>query len=101
MTEKKQGRRSAKDAEETRFQILRVAAEMFCDLGYERESLRNISEKAGVSHSLIRHHFGSKDKIWYAVSDCLHDYIQRYINKNGMLVLHQNTELHFQTHPFG
>ena len=81
MTEKKQGRRSAKDAEETRFQILRVAAEMFCDLGYERVSLRNISEKAGVSHSLIRHHFGSKDKIWYAVSDCLHDYIQRYINK--------------------
>jgi len=81
MTEKKQGRRSAKDAEETRFQIMTVAAEMFCDLGYERVSLRNISEKAGVSHSLIRHHFGSKEKIWHAISDCLHDYFQSYISK--------------------
>ncbi|NOH99183.1 TetR/AcrR family transcriptional regulator [Vibrio sp. 99-70-13A1] len=81
MTEKKQGRRSAKDAEETRFQIMTVAAEMFCDLGYERVSLRNISEKAGVSHSLIRHHFGSKEKIWHAISDCLHVYFQSYISK--------------------
>ncbi len=81
MTEKKQGRRSAKDAEETRFQIMTVAAEMFCDLGYERVSLRNISEKAGVSHSLIRHHFGSKEKIWHSISDCLHSYFQSYISK--------------------
>ncbi|WP_286300899.1 TetR/AcrR family transcriptional regulator [Vibrio apostichopi] len=81
MTEKKQGRRSAKDAEETRFQIMAVAADMFCDAGYERVSLRNISEKAGVSHSLIRHHFGSKEKIWHAISDCLHAYFQSYISK--------------------
>ncbi|MGF1754086.1 TetR/AcrR family transcriptional regulator [Vibrio makurazakiensis] len=81
MTEKKQGRRSAKDAEETRFQIMTVAAEMFCDSGYERVSLRNISEKAGVSHSLIRHHFGSKEKIWHAISDNLHRYFQAYISR--------------------
>lgn len=62
MTEKKQGRRSAKDAEETRFLIMGVAADMFCEQGYDSVSLRNISEKAGVSHSLIRHHFGSKRK---------------------------------------
>lgn len=81
MTEKKQGRRSAKDAEETRFQIMSIAAELFCDQGYDRVSLRNISEKAGVSHSLIRHHFGSKEKIWHAISDCLHVYFQAYIAK--------------------
>ena len=57
------------------------AAEMFCDSGYERVSLRNISKKAGVSHSLIRHHFGSKEKIWHAISDCLHVYFQSYISK--------------------
>ncbi|WP_394250438.1 TetR/AcrR family transcriptional regulator [Vibrio profundi] len=79
MTEKKQGRRSAKAAEETKYQILSVAAGMFCDLGYERVSLRNISEKAGVSHSLIRHHFGSKEKIWHSISDNLHVYFQKYI----------------------
>ncbi|GAL04420.1 transcriptional regulator TetR family [Photobacterium aphoticum] len=71
MTEKKQGRRSAQAAEETKLHIMTVAADMFCELGYERVSLRNISDRAGVSHSLIRHHFGSKEKIWHSISDCL------------------------------
>ncbi|GAB2651095.1 TetR/AcrR family transcriptional regulator [Vibrio panuliri] len=53
---------------------------MFCELGYERVSLRQISERAGVSHSLIRHHFGSKEKIWYAISDCLQEFMIGYIH---------------------
>lgn len=81
MSDKKQGRRSAKDAQETKRKILHVAIGMFCKFGYERVSLRNISESAGVSHSLIRHHFGSKEKIWYAASDKLHEYMQAYILK--------------------
>ncbi|MEZ8824759.1 TetR/AcrR family transcriptional regulator [Vibrio sp. 10N.261.55.A7] len=79
MNERKQGRRSAQDAEKTKCDILRVATDLFCELGYERVSLRNISDKAGVSHSLIRHHFGSKDKIWYAISDELHQYMVSYM----------------------
>ncbi|MCG9681114.1 TetR/AcrR family transcriptional regulator [Vibrio sp. Isolate23] len=80
MLEKKQGRRSAQDAEQTKCDIMKVATKLFCELGYERVSLRNISEKAGVSHSLIRHHFGSKEKIWHAISDRLHSYIEAYIH---------------------
>ncbi|KII75950.1 TetR/AcrR family transcriptional regulator [Vibrio renipiscarius] len=80
MTERKQGRRSAQDAENTKRQILMVAADMFCTLGYERVSLRNISEQAGVSHSLIRHHFGSKEKIWHAISDELHKFMGNYLH---------------------
>ena len=76
MTERKQGRRSAQDAENTKKAILQVAADMFCTLGYERVSLRHISEHAGVSHSLIRHHFGSKEKIWHAISDELHMFME-------------------------
>ncbi|KGY13907.1 TetR family transcriptional regulator [Vibrio tubiashii] len=79
MTERKQGRRSAQDAEKTKCEIMRIATELFCELGYERVSLRNISEKAGVSHSLIRHHFGSKEQIWYAISDGLHLYMEKYM----------------------
>lgn len=79
MTEKKQGRRSAQDAEKTKCEIMRVATDLFSELGYERVSLRNISEKAGVSHSLIRHHFGSKEQIWYAISDGLHLYMEKYM----------------------
>jgi AcrR family transcriptional regulator len=56
-----------------------AATEMFCELGYERVSLRNISDKAGVSHALIRHHFGTKEKIWYTISDMLHSYIKSYM----------------------
>ncbi|KAB1457480.1 TetR/AcrR family transcriptional regulator [Vibrio panuliri] len=80
MIERKQGRRSAQDAVKTKADILRVAANMFCELGYERVSLRQISERAGVSHSLIRHHFGSKEKIWYAISDCLQEFMIGYIH---------------------
>ncbi|CAM2914514.1 TetR/AcrR family transcriptional regulator [Vibrio mytili] len=79
MNERKQGRRSAETAEQTKCLILKVAADMFCELGYERVSLRNISEKAGVSHSLIRHHFGSKEKIWQAVTDAMDKFMQDYM----------------------
>ncbi|MCZ4292515.1 TetR/AcrR family transcriptional regulator [Vibrio sinaloensis] len=79
MTERKQGRRSAQDAEKTKCEIMRVATDLFCELGYERVSLRNISDKAGVSHSLIRHHFGSKEQIWYSISDGLHRYMESYM----------------------
>lgn len=79
MLEKKQGRRSAEAAVQTKCLILKVAANMFCELGYERVSLRNISEKAGVSHSLIRHHFGSKEKIWQAVTDNLDEFMKSYM----------------------
>ncbi|NVD07832.1 TetR/AcrR family transcriptional regulator [Vibrio sp. JPW-9-11-11] len=79
MAERKQGRRSAQDAEKTKRDIMCVATELFCELGYERVSLRNISDRAGVSHSLIRHHFGSKEQIWYAISDGLHRYMEAYM----------------------
>lgn len=79
MTERKQGRRSAETAEQTKCQIMAVAADLFCEFGYERVSIRNISEKAGVSHSLIRYHFGSKEKIWHSISDALDSVMQESI----------------------
>lgn len=81
MIEKKQGRRSAQEAEETKRQILGIAGRLFCELGYKRVSLRNISEQAGISHSLLRYHFGNKEKIWYAISDTLHDFLTHYIHR--------------------
>lgn len=78
---RKQGRRSASDAEKTKCRIMCVASQLFFKLGYDRVSLRNISEQAGVSHSLIRHHFGSKEKIWHAISDGLHEFMTGYRNE--------------------
>ncbi len=76
---KNSGRRCAQDALKTRYHIITIAAELFCELGYSRVSLRHISEKAGVPHSLIRHHNGCKEKIWHSISDGLHDYMIRYM----------------------
>ncbi|WP_264875297.1 TetR/AcrR family transcriptional regulator [Vibrio agarivorans] len=76
--DRKQGRRSAEDAEKTKCRIMCVASQLFCEQGFDRVSIRNISEKAGVSHSLIRHHFGSKEKIWQSISDGLHYFMEEY-----------------------
>jgi len=67
--EKRAGRQSAQAAAATRAQIIQVAGEQFCKQGYSKTSLRGISEQAGVTHSLIRHHFGSKLSIWQHICD--------------------------------
>jgi len=48
---------------EKRIKILEVATTLFAEQGYERTSVTNICEKAGVSKGLIYHHFKSKDLI--------------------------------------
>ena len=90
MIQKKLGKRSAEAAEETRLHILKTAEALFCEHGYDRVSIRNISEKAGVSHSLIRHHFGNKEKIWRHVHATLDDYFQNFIEE-VLLSLPANT----------
>lgn len=100
MSERKQGRRSAEAAEQTKCEILKIAADMFATLGFERVSLRNISERAGVSHSLIRHHFGSKEKIWQEISDALDDYLQTYITELIGEISQQNSDCAQQIYQF-
>jgi AcrR family transcriptional regulator len=78
MIKKRQGRRSAEDAQKTKELILKVATDLFSEFGYAQVSLRSISERAGISHSLIRHHFGSKEQIWYHISDLTREYMQTY-----------------------
>jgi len=84
MIKKRQGRRTAEDAQKTKQLIIEVATELFGEFGYTQVSLRSISERAGISHSLIRHHFGSKEQIWYHISDATREYMETYCQ----LVLH-------------
>lgn len=69
MTAKRSGRQSATSAQQTRKVILCAAAELFVDKGFDRVSVRELADKAGVSHGLIRHHFGSKQQIWEQICD--------------------------------
>lgn len=47
--------------------VLDAALELFAQDGFADTSLRDISRKSGVSHTLILHHFGSKEALYSAV----------------------------------
>ncbi len=58
------GRRSAEEAGQTREKILQAAISQFSEHGFHVTSLRDVAARAGVTHGIIRHHFGSKSGIW-------------------------------------
>jgi TetR/AcrR family transcriptional regulator len=63
---------------DTRLKIIRSALSEFARLGFETASTRGIAEAAGVQHSLVLYHFGSKDELWYdAVKEAVSWYSRR------------------------
>lgn len=60
------GRQSAEVAERTKQRILDAALDCFANQGFTSTSLRDIAERAGTTHGLPRHHFGSKEELWKA-----------------------------------
>ncbi|MFC1531892.1 TetR/AcrR family transcriptional regulator [Thermodesulfobacteriota bacterium] len=63
------GKRSKEVADKTKRRILIAALDVFAKEGFPDAKLRVIAVKAGTTHNLIRHHFGSKDDLWKAVVD--------------------------------
>ncbi len=61
----------AADAEATRGQILDAAQRLFVDRGFAGTSISNIARDAGVTKSLIYHHFATKVELWARVKDRL------------------------------
>ena len=47
----------------------KAALKIFAQEGFANAKLRDIAALAGTTHSLITHHFGSKDDLWRAVVD--------------------------------
>ena len=47
--------------------ILDAAAELFSERGYSAVSVRDIAERAGVTHALVHQYVGSKDEVFRAV----------------------------------
>ncbi len=56
--------RRRRDPEATRKAILDAAEELFICHGPQATSLSRIAKSAGVTKSLIHHHFGSKEELW-------------------------------------
>lgn len=67
------GRRT--DPEASRAAILEAARRCFSDKGFAGTSMSDIASEAGVTQSLIHHHFGSKDTLWTQVlTDAFEEY---------------------------
>ncbi len=56
-----------RDPEATRASILEAAEATFVEKGFADTSMSEIADAAGVTKSLIHHHFGSKAKLWEEV----------------------------------
>ena len=61
------GRTRYANGERRRAEIIDAAMKVFAGQGFNSLSLRQIAEAVGVSHTLLRHHFGTKDTILQAV----------------------------------
>lgn len=58
---------------ETRTRILKCALQHFSERGFEAASLRDIASDAGVTHALVRAHFGGKEDLWRQTINYLFD----------------------------
>lgn len=59
--------RRKRDPEATRGAILDAAEKLLIEIGPRATPMTKIAREAGVTKSLIHHHFGSKDELWTAV----------------------------------
>lgn len=60
-------------SKETKYKILSAAIKEFSSAGFEGVSTRAIAGRAGVNHTLITHHFGSKEDLWKAAAKAIFD----------------------------
>lgn len=51
-------------SEESRAKILSAARKAFAEKGFDGANIRDIASSVGITHTLIRYHFGSKDQLW-------------------------------------
>jgi TetR/AcrR family transcriptional regulator len=58
-----------RDKEATQAQILAAALPIFAEKGFRGSSVSEIAKAAGVTKSLIHHHFGSKEGLWKAIKE--------------------------------
>ncbi len=76
--------------DDVRDRILRAAEELFAENGFERTGVREIAARAGVSKSLVGHHFGSKEQVW---GEVLQRTFREYVEAQQALILSREANL--------
>ncbi|HEY8480117.1 MAG TPA: TetR/AcrR family transcriptional regulator, partial [Spirillospora sp.] len=59
----RRGKGSAALASERREHLVKLAAELFAEKGYQATTVRNIADEAGILSGSLYHHFDSKESI--------------------------------------
>jgi TetR/AcrR family transcriptional regulator len=96
------------DGEATRRAILKAAEALFVEHGFAATSTATIAKLAGVTKSLIHHHFGSKRELWDAVKTVVMEEYglkqQRLLDERppGLSLIEESIRVYFeflQQHP--
>jgi AcrR family transcriptional regulator len=67
-------------AEDTRRRILDAATELFNERGYAGTSIRDITERLGMTKGALYYHFASKDELLYAMVAPLLDAVRAFLD---------------------
>lgn len=59
----------AKDHDQKRAQILKSAAKVFAETGYDRASMTQLARECGISKANIYHYYDSKDAVLFGLLD--------------------------------
>ncbi|WP_323782408.1 TetR/AcrR family transcriptional regulator [Leisingera sp.] len=59
----------AKDHDQKRTQILKSAAKVFAEAGYDRASMTQLARECGISKANIYHYYDSKDAVLFGILD--------------------------------
>jgi AcrR family transcriptional regulator len=76
---RRQPGRPGRDEPDGALLLLREAQTAFASSGFNATTLRGIAAAAGVDHTLVIHHFGSKESLWSAVIERLAHYLAPFV----------------------
>ena len=54
-------------AQETKRRLVEAAGEIFADVGFERATIKDITDRAGASIAAVNYHFSDKQELYYQV----------------------------------
>jgi TetR/AcrR family transcriptional regulator len=64
---------------DARDKLLEAALSAFAELGFHGATVRDITQRAGVSQGLLTHHFGDKERLWNLVGERVSEDFLEYL----------------------
>src|SRR5207244_282452 len=52
-------------AQDTKRRLIEAAGEVFADVGFERATIKDITDRAGASVAAVNYHFSDKQELYY------------------------------------